>query len=103
MMVDLQTRSRGLLREVSTTDAAPEQQWQPLASELLWATRRLLDDPTLRSVSERQLLSDLEAVLTQVLEVGGTDDDFELRLVRRSITSAKLLDRLATPAPSEAS
>lgn len=98
MMVDLQARSRTLLHDVSAVDAEPAPTWQPLASELLWATRRLLDDPGVQAAGERQLLDDLEAVLTQVLEVSGSDDRFELRLVRRAITTTRLLDRLATPA-----
>lgn len=98
MMVDLQARSRTLLHDVSAADAEPAPTWQPLASELLWATRRLLDDPGVQAAGERQLLDDLEAVLTQVLDLSSDDDPFELRLVRRSITSTRLLDRLATPA-----
>ncbi|MCA9764239.1 MAG: hypothetical protein KC544_14050 [Gemmatimonadetes bacterium] len=98
MMVDLQARSRTLLRDVSTVDAEPAPDWRPLASELLWATRRLLDDPARQHAGDRELLDDLETVLTQVLELSESNDRFELRLVRRAITSTRLLDRLATPA-----
>lgn len=103
MLADLQARSRGLLREVSDGEAAPAGEWRSLASELLWATRRLLDDPATSTVAGRQLLVDLETVLTQILDVREEGNAFELLLVREAITTARLLERLVTPAMQEVS
>lgn len=101
MRADLRARSRGLLREVGAVDSPPTQEWQALAGELLWATRRLLDDPATREVADRQVLTDLEAVLAQIIDIDSADAEFELRLVRESIVSTRLLGRLA-PTQGEA-
>jgi len=79
------------------TDVAPD------ARDLLATTRLLIDSPVADDIMLRDLLEDVELVLTQIAQYAGRPDTSELGLIDQSIDQRSVLFRLhsatdATPA-----
>lgn len=92
--VDLRGRAHGLLTEVMSEAGSPDADWQPLAAELLWATRLLIDSPMGSSSEDLQLLNQLELVLAELLGIDSDAAPVELELLRESIVNNALLTTL---------
>jgi hypothetical protein len=90
---DLRGRAHGLLADVVNADLGSADRWRPLATELLWATRRLLDSPVAAQSDQLRLLGQLELVLAELLGVDPTDGAFDLELLRETLRNSDELMR----------
>lgn len=103
IMADLRVRSLSLLDQVSAAEATAAGAWLHEAPDLLWATRRLLDSPVVEQLGHRRLLTDLELVLAQLLEISDELDPTELALTQDAIRELDVLRQLRASTPVEAS
>jgi hypothetical protein len=79
----------------------PDSTWRSGITTMLWATRQLLDAPTL-DVSRVAILQDLELVLVQLLGISPGSDSLELELARDAIQWRALVARIAALPSGEA-
>jgi hypothetical protein len=78
-------------------------QFTGVARDLLGMTRLLLDSPNLTDVPTRDLLQDLELILTQIVLLPATGDaEAERRLITAGIAGSNLMPRLQATIPSPA-
>jgi hypothetical protein len=73
-----------------------DQQFVARASDLLATTRLLIDSPASNEQSMRNLLEDLELVLTQVVRLHNNRSRFELDLINRALEQRDVIPRLRT-------
>lgn len=94
-------RTETLLTGVRTGDVGNE--YAGAASELLSMTRLLLDSPALGDPATRELLSDLELVLTQIVVLPATGNaDQERTLITAGMEHHNLMPRLRSAIPANA-
>jgi hypothetical protein len=95
------SRTETVLAGVRSGDQGDE--FVGVARDLLGMTRLLLDSPNLTDVPTRDLLQDLELILTQIvlLPVSG-DAEAERRLITAGIAGSNLMPRLQATIPSPA-
>lgn len=96
---DLRGRAHGLLADVVNAELGAADRWQPLATELLWATRRLMDSPVAAQSDRLRLLGELELVLAELLGVDPTDGTLDLELLRETLRNNDELMRSLSVEP----
>jgi hypothetical protein len=86
----------------SAGDAGADAQLSRWARDMLSDTRLLLDSPAVRDPARRQLMSDLELVLVQIVQRAPADGAAEDRAhVNRSLERTQMLTRLRSVRPAE--
>jgi hypothetical protein len=86
----------------SAGDPGADAQLSRWARDMLSDTRLLLDSPAARDPARRQLMSDLELVLVQIVQRAPADGAAEDRAhVNRSLERTQMLTRLRSVLPAE--